>query len=130
MSGQSEELQKKNYERVMEMMSELFPNGSISEQMQNNLTNNKNKMTSQDQPTEIKAPLKTGKAYIGTKVVLAEPMHHNEFLVSQGKSVEPNTETLGDGYKVTYDDGYVSWSPKGVFERCYRELTFNEKALI
>jgi len=34
------------------------------------------------------------------------------------------------GYKVVYDDGYVSWSPRDVFERCYRLITDTEKALL
>ena len=29
-------------------------------------------------------------------------------------------------YFVQYEDGYLSWSPKHVFERCYRELTPQE----
>jgi len=27
-----------------------------------------------------------------------------------------------DGYQVTYEDGYVSWSPKDVFEKAYRRI--------
>lgn len=46
------------------------------------------------------------KNYIGVNVVKAEPMEKD------GKS----------GYKVMYPDGYVSWSPAGVFETAYREL--------
>ena len=39
-------------------------------------------------------------------------------------------ETAGDGYKVQYEDGYLSWSPKHVFERCYRELTPQEVGMV
>lgn len=46
------------------------------------------------------------KNYIGVKIVKAEPM------AKDGK----------DGYKVVYPDGYVSWSPKEVFEKAYRTL--------
>ena len=46
------------------------------------------------------------KNYIGVKIVKAEP---------QEKEGNP-------GYKVIYKDGYVSWSPKNVFEEAYREL--------
>lgn len=28
----------------------------------------------------------------------------------------------GDGYKVVYEGGYESWSPKDVFEKAYREV--------
>lgn len=60
------------------------------------------------------------KSYIGTKVIQAEPQNNPKVV---GIPVEP-------GYKVKYEDGYESWSPKAVFERCYREITKPEKALI
>lgn len=50
------------------------------------------------------------KTYIGTKIVNAQPEQR------QGL----------DGYRVEYNDGYTSWSPKDVFERCYREMTKEE----
>ncbi len=46
------------------------------------------------------------KNYIGVKIVKAEPQ------AKDGRA----------GYKVVYSDGYVSWSPKNVFEKAYREL--------
>jgi len=49
--------------------------------------------------------------YIGTKMIKAEPQAKN------GK----------EGYKVVYEDSYVSWSPKDIFEKFYKEscnLTF------
>lgn len=69
------------------------------------------------------------KQYIGTKVVQAEPA----FRVSAGNIknvIHPKTypvpedrtgQTWEDGYKVVYPDGYVSWSPKDVFEDAYQE---------
>lgn len=42
--------------------------------------------------------------YIGTKVIHAEPA----------------TGPVGEGYNVTYADGYKSWSPKAAFEDAYR----------
>lgn len=45
--------------------------------------------------------------YIGTKVVDAEPQ------IKDGN----------EGYKVVYEDGYTSWSPKDVFEKAYHEVT-------
>lgn len=62
------------------------------------------------------------KSYIGTKVVQAE-LQMKEFKDLGGARNEP-------GYKVVYEDGYVSWSPKNVFERCYREISSAEKELI
>lgn len=52
-------------------------------------------------------------AYIGAKIIQAEPEERD------GKA----------GYKVLYPDGYVSWSPKDVFEECYRKIGDAEKAL-
>lgn len=69
-----------------------------------------------------------GKCYIGTKVVRGIPMSHEVWLRSQNKWNE-NQETLGEGYLVEYEDGYKSWSPKSVFERCYREVTLKEHLL-
>ena len=54
------------------------------------------------------------KTYIGTKIICAEP---------QDRNGEP-------GYKVVYSDGYVSWSPKSVFEECYREVNEDEIRLM
>jgi hypothetical protein len=51
------------------------------------------------------------KKYIGIKLITAEP---------QDKDGQP-------GYKVVYADGYVSWSPKAVFEAAYisdQEMNF------
>ena len=45
------------------------------------------------------------KTYIGTKVIQATPG------LKDGK----------EGYKVVYEDGYTSWSPKEVFEAAYKE---------
>lgn len=67
------------------------------------------------------------KTYVGTKIVSARPMTAHEFAASKGMPVDSEN---AHGYLVTYDDGYASWSPKAVFERCYRELTDAEKALV
>lgn len=58
--------------------------------------------------------------YIGTKIVEAE----TEELRYKN---EAGVEMCEEGYKVRYQDGYESWSPKGVFEEAYRRtdgLTF------
>jgi hypothetical protein len=58
--------------------------------------------------------------YIGVKIITGEPMTAIEF----NDNVRP-LKYLGDsqeGYKVTYEDGYVSWSPKDVFENAYRHM--------
>jgi hypothetical protein len=52
--------------------------------------------------------------FIGTKIIKAEPC---EAWDQFGKHC-PGTE----GYKVEYEDSYISWSPKDVFEEAYREI--------
>lgn len=51
--------------------------------------------------------------YIGTKVVKAYPCPAWK---------NAGGHKVGDeGYKVIYEDGYVSWSPKDVFEKHYKK---------
>jgi hypothetical protein len=52
--------------------------------------------------------------YIGTKIIRAKRRIRSDGV---------------DGYQVVYENGYVSWSPKGVFERSYRKLSDEEKAM-
>ena len=66
------------------------------------------------------------KLYIGSKLIRAIPMTEFEFKKSQGKAI------IGDdrlGYQVKYPDGYISWSPKDVFETAYRQVTAGEREL-
>lgn len=76
------------------------------------------------------------KIYIGTKIVLAEPIEEHEALFSVEGSVRSSAVSIDStghsraGYKVIYEDGYVSWSPKDTFERAYREVTKAEKDLV
>ncbi len=72
--------------------------------------------------------------YIGTKIVLAQPMDEATFSFTvRGLS---DVVTIGadgkgrPGYLVMYEDGYRSWSPKETFERAYRRVTDAEIALI
>lgn len=68
------------------------------------------------------------KVYIGTKIVKAFPMTRNDWI--QGREDIFPEEENQHGYCVIYEDGYKSWSPKGTFERAYREITSAEKILI
>lgn len=61
------------------------------------------------------------KAYIGAKVLKAEPCTRGEFLAN---------DSADEGYRVQYPDGYVSWSPKATFEQAYRALDIHERAFI
>lgn len=70
----------------------------------------------------------TEKIYIGTKVIAAEPMGCEEFCVTEKQQSYGITGNI-PGYRVRYEDGYVSWSPKKVFERCYREVSNAERTL-
>ena len=60
------------------------------------------------------------KQYIGTKLIEAEPAYRVD-----GKTVQPTTWPIQEGskaeegYAVRYPDGYMSWSPKEVFEEAY-----------
>lgn len=56
---------------------------------------------------QVKLKANKEEFYIGTKAVLASPESKD------GK----------EGYKVTYKDGYVSWSPKAVFDESYVKLS-------
>ena len=62
------------------------------------------------------------KTYIGTKIVNARP--------AQATGDVGDHNAGDDGYEVKYEDGYVSWSPKAVFERTYREISDKEVELL
>lgn len=63
--------------------------------------------------------------YIGTKTVRACPCtkldHMTDYgaMSCSGEDYEKYKDVKG--YRVTYPDGYVSWSPKEVFEASYRK---------
>ena len=73
------------------------------------------------------------KTYIGTKIIQADPMNALTFAATIRPipdlmiSTDPQSQP---GYKVVYPDGYISWSPKNVFEAAYREVTPEEKTLL
>ena len=77
--------------------------------------------------------------YIGTKALNAKPMTRQAYNDLRGWEVPADENPADDGYLVEYSDGgkanhpnfagYISWSPKDVFERAYRRsdnLTFGE----
>lgn len=61
------------------------------------------------------------KQYIGTKLIEAEPAYRVDGKLVQPCSwpIEAGAKTE-EGYAVKYRDGYMSWSPKEVFEEAYR----------
>ncbi|CAG9228758.1 DUF2829 domain-containing protein [Burkholderia vietnamiensis] len=81
----------------------------------------------------------TLKRYIGTKLVNATPMTRQAYNDFRGWATPDDENGADEGFLVEYVDGgapntlqyagYVSWSPKGVFERSYRPvsgITFGE----
>jgi hypothetical protein len=63
------------------------------------------------------------KKYLGVKVVHAEPMSEDTFISTVKNQDIPHNKEDRPGYKVVYEDGYTSWSPKDVFEKAYRSTT-------
>ena len=70
--------------------------------------------------------------YIGTKVIRALPMTRQDYNDFRNWVLPDDENGADEGYLVEYVDGgqrnteayqgYVSWSPKDVFERSYREI--------
>lgn len=69
------------------------------------------------------------KNFVGTKIIKAESMDECSFLQTV-KGQDISDRETRPGYKVQYEDGYISWSPADVFERCYREITDQEIKMI
>jgi hypothetical protein len=71
------------------------------------------------------------KQYIGVKVINAKPMTRLEYNCFRGWDVPADENPDDEGFLVEYTDGgkantkefegYVSWSPKEVFEKAYFE---------
>lgn len=67
--------------------------------------------------------------YLGTRVIHTAPMSRREYNSLRGWTVPRDENPDDEGYLVEYTDGgkpnvegftgYVSWSPKGVFDRAY-----------
>ena len=58
------------------------------------------------------------KQYIGTKIIEAEPAKRGECY--KGPTMLSAEMAAQQGYRIRYQDGYESWSPKDVFEGAYR----------
>jgi len=67
------------------------------------------------------------KVYIGAKIIHAAPLCKYGFAKDRGRDLVGNDEP---GYVVRDPDGYISWSPKEVFEQAYREVSAAERKLI
>ncbi|WP_136678641.1 DUF2829 domain-containing protein [Neptunomonas sp. XY-337] len=77
--------------------------------------------------------------YIGTKTINAKPMIRSDYNALRGWELPADENGDDEGYLVEYIDGgqsnhsdyngYISWSPKDVFERAYRStnnMTFGD----
>lgn len=70
------------------------------------------------------------KTYIGTKIINAEPMSRGKYNKHRGWDIPKDENPNDEGYLVQYDNEYISWSPKDVFEGAYREVTETERNLM
>lgn len=78
--------------------------------------------------------------YIGFKEINALPMDRGEYNTLRGWEVSEDENPEDEGYLVEYLDGgksnhpdfkgYISWSPKEVFERAYFKVEDNQLDLI
>ena len=66
------------------------------------------------------------KKYIGCKLVQAEPMTRGAYNCFRGWMIPKDEDPEDEGYLVRYPDGYLSWSPKNIFERAYMEVEDNK----
>lgn len=71
--------------------------------------------------------------YIGFKMVIGKPMNRLEYNEYRGWTLPPDEDGSDEGFLVEYTDpanksnhpdhaGYISWSPKDVFDYAYREV--------
>ena len=67
--------------------------------------------------------------YIGTKIVKAEPMNLGDYNNYRGWMIPEDEDPEKEGYLVKYPDGYVSWSPKEIFEEAYVKTENNKLAI-
>ncbi|GMO69660.1 MAG: hypothetical protein Nk1A_8870 [Endomicrobiia bacterium] len=66
--------------------------------------------------------IKNMKKYSGIKTVSAEPMTRDEAgELGLIRGYNPKNENC-PGYRVVYEDGYESWSPRTAFNKAYRPI--------
>lgn len=71
--------------------------------------------------------------FIGTKLILATPMTRRDYILYRGWELPQDENGDDEGYLVEYVDGgdanhpahsgYISWSPKPVFDQSYQPST-------
>lgn len=70
--------------------------------------------------------------YLGTKVVFCLPMTRGDYNIFKGWEIPANEDPRDEGYLIQYADGgkpnvpgysgYISWSPRDVFEKAYQRV--------
>ena len=65
--------------------------------------------------------------YIGVKLIEAEEMVLGEYNKYRGWQIPKDEDPAKKGYLVVYPDGYVSWSPKEIFEKAYMKIIPNPR---
>lgn len=85
-------------------------------------------------PQEAIAAMEGVKTYIGTKVIYAAPMNRGDYNTLRGWELLDNENGADEGYLVEYAEGgdtnaagfsgYISWSPKAVFEKSYKTVDY------
>ena len=64
--------------------------------------------------------------YIGCKLIKAEPMSRGSYNDYRGWIIPTDENPEDAGYLIKYPDGYVSWSPKAVFDSAYLAVDDNK----
>ncbi|MNP89066.1 hypothetical protein D3C85_14620 [compost metagenome] len=68
------------------------------------------------------------RTYIGVKIILGQPMTRGDYNAYRGWKTPERENPEDEGYMVEYPDsagnhpdhaGYISWSPKSVFDKSY-----------
>ena len=67
--------------------------------------------------------------YIGTEIVKAEPMTLRDYNDYRGWTIPEDEDPEREGYLVEQPNGYVSWSPKEIFEEYYVGTETNKLAI-
>ncbi|WP_346962390.1 Gp49 family protein [Clostridium sp.] len=65
--------------------------------------------------------------YISNKLVKAEPMTRGEYNKFRNWEPPKGEDQTIDGYKIQYEDGYVSWCPGRMFKKQYLKVDDNSK---
>lgn len=66
------------------------------------------------------------RSYIGCKLVKAEQMNLGEYNNLKGWTIPNGENPNKEGYKVEIGDGYITWSPKEIFEVSHLKVDENK----